>query len=155
MAQISSTVKFLSNKFPGLLNKKSVENLVAQDKISYEAAMSVVSDIESTEAVVNSADMKSFDVPEGIGEAAIKNYYGEVKSAAMVNAIKEDDTFLYNEFKEVDNARAKLAAEIISKKESDFNLFLNELKETTGADVGTCDKLIGVTPSVSEVTYNA
>ena len=156
MAQLSNAVKFLSNRFSGVFTKKSIEELISKDKISYEAAAEAMSVIpandksqESAEEVVSmTTDQKTI-----ITKKALQNYFEGAKFDAMLNQVKEDDTLLYNEFQNIDNARARIMAEIVKKEEFNYNTLLDEIKTTGGTNQDILDKLIQTKVSVDEVKY--
>lgn len=151
MDKLSNTVKFLSNKFPGVIfSKESIEQLVTRDKISYECAANMVADIDaaasagarsSEGSTVSPINVKSEDLDKMIGKQAVEYYLKDVKINAMLEAIKKDDTMLYTEFVNLEKARERLLAELSQKSEADFNTLLNEIKTTSGVDKALLDKL--------------
>lgn len=159
MVNLSETAKYLSKKFPGIaFNKDAVENLVTNDKISYEAAANLVADIDtaasngisrSSEASTSPVDVDG-KLEEMVGKKAVDHWFKDVKLGAMIEAIKKDDTLLYTEFVNNDKARERIVSEIVKKEEGNFNTLLNEIKTTTGTDKTLFDKLIGTSVDVTD-----
>ena len=145
----SNSVAVLANKFPNLFKKNSIESLVASNKISYQTAMDAITSIESNSA------MDGFDMEKGtetpLIDDAIAREIAGTKFKAMLEQLKKDDTFMFDEFVSLDNARNKLAAEIIAKNESNFNLFLEELKTVNGTDKDLIDNLIQTKLCVTDI----
>ena len=106
MANLSSAVKFLSNKFTGIFSKESIEELISKDKISYEAAAEAISAmpnaLKSSESAIEEVKMTS-DQKTEIAKKALQKYFESVKFDAMLDQIKEDDTLLATEFNNIDN----------------------------------------------------
>ncbi len=158
MKKMSSVVAFLSGAIPGLFNKKSVEALVLADKISYDAAAEAMSAIdsatisnESGSAEVNAGEVTKAELSHMHGKDAIEAQYRDIKFEAMLQAVKHDDTLLFTEFTNIDNARKRLAAQIVAKEENNLNTLLNEIKTTTGDDNSILDSLIQTKVDVEDV----
>ena len=156
MAKLSTCVSFLTKKFNNFVSKKAVENLIANDLISYEAAAEAMSIISSNgsmsressdevEAVSMTTDQKTI-----ITKKALQNYFEDTKFNAMVELVKEDDTLLATEFNNIENARARIKAEIVAKEEHNFNSLLNQLKTTGGTNGEVIDKLLQTQVSLDE-----
>lgn len=158
MKKMSSVVAFLSSAIPGLFNKKSVEALVLADKISYDAAAEAMSAIdrvtisnESGSAEVNAGEVTKAEISHMQGKDVIEAQYRDIKFEAMLQAVKHDDTLLFTEFTNIDNARKRLAAQIVAKEENNFNTLLNEIKTTTGDNNSIIDSLIQTKVDVEDV----
>ena len=156
MSNLSSAVKFLSNRFTGVFSRESIEELVSKDKISYEAAAEAISampePLRSSESVVEAVDITA-EQKNIISEKALQKYFENVKFEAMLNQIKEDDTLLATEFTNLDNALTRIKAEIVQKYERDYNTILGEIKTTGGVNTEVVDKLIQTKLSVDEIKY--
>ena len=156
MAKLSTCVSFLTKKFNNFVSKKAVENLIANDLISYEAAAEAMSIIASdnngmskessndVETVAMTTDQKTI-----ITKKALQNYFEDTKFNAMVELVKEDDTLLATEFN-IENARARIKAEIVAKEEHNFNTLLNQLKPTGGTNGEVIDKLLQTQVSLDD-----
>ena len=138
------------------VSKKAVENLIANDLISYEAAAEAMSIIASNnsmskessdevKAVTMTTDQKTI-----ITKKALQNYFEDTKFNAMVELVKEDDTLLATEFNNIENARARIKAEIVAKEEHNFNSLLNQLKTTGGTNGEVIDKLLQTQVSLDD-----
>ncbi len=153
MSKLSSAVTFLSKIFNGIFSKESVEELINKDKISFEAAATVLSampeKLRSAEANVEHVDMDNGQKTD-IAKKAIQCYFEDVKFKAMLDAIQDDDTLLATEFKNIDNARTRIKAEIVKKYEDNYNTLLNEIKTTGGTNKEILDKLIQTKVSVDD-----
>ena len=156
MANLSSAVKFLSNKFNGIFSKESIEELIAKDKISFEAAAEALTvmpeGLRSSESTVETVDISSKQ-EDIINKKALQNYYEGVKFEAMLDQIKQDDTLLATEFNNVNNALTRIKAEIVQKYENNYNVLLEEIKTTGGTNKEILDKLIQTKLSVDEIKY--
>ncbi len=156
MANLSSAVKFLSNKFTGVFSKESIEELVSKDKISYEAAAEAISAmpdaLRSSESAVETIKMTT-DQKTDIAKKALQKYFEDVKFEAMIDQIKKDDTLLATEFNNLDNALTRIKAEIVQKYEKDYNILLEEIKTTGGTNSEVLDKLIQTKLSVDDIKY--
>lgn len=159
MKKMSSVVAFLSGAIPGLFNKKSVEALVLADKISYDAAAEAMSAIdraatssESSSVVENNAgEVTKAELSHMQGKDAIEAQYRDIKFEAMLQAVKHDDTLLFTEFTNLENALKRVKSEIVAKEENNFNTLLNEIKTTTGDNNSIIDSLIQTKVDVSDV----
>ena len=157
MAKLSTCVSFLTKKFNNFVSKKAGENLIANDLISYEAAAEAMSIIASdnngmskessndVETVTMTTDQKTI-----ITKKALQNYFEDTKFNAMVELVKEDDTLLATEFNNIENARARIKAEIVAKEEHNFNSLLNQLKTTGGTNGEVIDKLLQTQVSLDD-----
>ena len=156
MANLSSAVKFLSNKFTGVFSKESIEELVSKDKISYEAAAEAISAmpdaLRSSESAVETVKMTN-DQKTDIAKKALQKYFEDTKFEAMIDQIKKDDTLLATEFNNLDNALTRVKAEIVQKYEKDYNILLEEIKTTGGTNQEVLDKLIQTKLSVDDIKY--
>ena len=144
---LSNIVNIISTKFPNAFNKKVVENLVINDKISFESAANLVANIDARHANEGSRSSESNNSAvsklneDSVTDKAVDNFFKEVKLSAMVEGVKKDDTLLYTEYLNLTNARERVLSEIVKKEEGNFDQLLNELK-TTGADASVIDKLL-------------
>ena len=156
MAKLSTCVRFLTKKFNNFVSKKAVENLIANDLISYEAAAEAMSILSSNgsmsresgsevETVEMTTDQKSI-----ITKKALQKYFEDTKFNAMVELVKEDDTLIATEFNNIENARARIKAEIVAKEEHNFNSLLNQLKTTGGTNKDIIDKLLQTQVSLDD-----
>ena len=68
----------------------------------------------------------------------------------MVELVKEDDTLSATEFNNIENARARIKAEIVAKEEHNFNSLLNQLKTTGGTNKDIIDKLLQTQVSLDD-----
>lgn len=154
---LSNLVNFISTKFPNAFNNKVVENLVTNDKISFEAAANLVATIDENSKDSNARSVESQTSAisnlnaNDVTDKAVDNYFKGVKIGAMVEGIKKDDTMLYTEYVNLTNARERILSEIVKKEENNYNQLLNELK-TTGADSSIIDKLLDTTVDMTD--YN-
>lgn len=154
MADLSSTVSFLTKSFSGVFDKKSIESLVVGDQISYQCAAEAVSAIdldgsrglEATSAVNISGQAKE-DIQKKANELYLKN----VKLDAMINQVKEDDTLLYTEFMNLENLRKEVIGRIVQKEEFNLNQLLNECK-TAGAKAEVIDELVQTKVKVDDLS---
>lgn len=158
MKKMSSVVAFLSGAIPGLFNKKSVEALVLADKISYDAAAEAMSAIdrattssESGSVENNAGEVTKAELSHMQGKDAIEAQYRDIKFEAMLQAVKHDDTLLFTEFTNLENALKRVKSEIVAKEENNFNTLLNEIKTTTGDNNSIIDSLIQTKVDVSDV----
>ena len=69
----------------------------------------------------------------------------------MLQAVKHDDTLLFTEFTNLENALKRVKSEIVAKEENNFNTLLNEIKTTTGDNNSIIDSLIQTKVDVSDV----
>ena len=156
MAKLSTCVRFLTKKFNNFVSKKAVENLIANDLISYEAAAEAMSILSTNgsmsresgsevETVEMTTDQKSI-----IAKKALQKYFEDTKFNAMVELVKEDDTLIATEFNNIENARARIKAEIVAKEEHNFNSLLNQLKTTGGTNKDIIDKLLQTQVSLDD-----
>lgn len=152
---LSNIVDIISAKFPNAFNKKVVENLVTNDKISFEAAANLVANIDahsnnvgarSSESQASAVDNLNKD---DVNDKAVNNFFKGVKIGAMVEGVKKDDTMLYTEYVNLTNARERVLSEIVKKEEGNLNQLLNELK-TTGADPAVIDKLLNTSVDMTD-----
>ena len=127
MKKMSSVVAFLSSAIPGLFNKKSVEALVLADKISYDAAAEAMSAIdraatssESSSVENNAGEVTKAELSHMQGKDAIEAQYRDIKFEAMLQAVKHDDTLLFTEFTNLENALKRVKSEIVAKEENNF-----------------------------------
>lgn len=156
MVNLSDAVSFLSDKFPGSISREAVSALVSENKITFDAAANVMGNLEAhgldgsrsneAKAAIDNYD----DVDELNGVKAATAFYKDVKFKAMLDSCKKDDTMLYTEFMNIEKARERIAAEIVAKEENNFNMLLNQIKDTTGTNKDLFDKLIGVNLSVDK-----
>ena len=153
MNKLSSAVKYLSKNLPNMFGKASIEELVSKDKISYESASEAITlmsekamSTEATTAVKIDNEDKT-----NIATKALQQYFENTKFGAMVEAIKEDDTMLYTEYQNIENARARIMAEIVQKEEFNYNTLLNELKTVKNTNTELLDKLIQTKVSVDDI----
>lgn len=155
---LSNVINFISTKFPGAFDKNVVENLVTNDKISFEAAANLVANIDahSGDAQARSTEAQSSAVEnlnkDDVTDKAVDNFFKGVKVGAMIEGVKKDDTMLYTEYVNLTNARERVLSEIVKKEEGNLNQLLNELK-TTGVDSSVIDKLLDTSTDITD--YNA
>jgi hypothetical protein len=149
----------LIRSFPGSVSREAIEHIVTDPRsgMSYECAAKCIAEIDATNEIFNAALHSRESVPMDrasgqdfatngpakfvLEEANLKNF-ANVKFQALVDLAKKDDSLLYNEFVEVDNARDRVAADVVSKYEHDFNSFLVALQTTEGVDKSIVDSLI-------------
>lgn len=140
----SNVLSYISKKMPGVLSRESVEELVSKNELSWEAASAIISDADtfarSTEAMTHKdiVDINN----TGIAQDAIKRHFANVKFEALLNKIQDDDTLMYDEFVNIDNARNEIMSKIIAKHENDLNILLNEVKTTSGANAEILETLV-------------
>ena len=140
----SNVLSYISKKMPGVLSRESVEELVSKNELSWEAASAIISDADafarSTEAMTHKdiVDINN----TGIAQDAIKRHFANVKFEALLNKIQDDDTLMYDEFVNIDNARNEIMSKIIAKHENDLNILLNEVKTTGGANAEILETLV-------------
>lgn len=152
----SKTVSYIASKIPQAFSKESVENMITSNSLSWESANSIIGSIEAYTANMSLENdgpvhVKTASTPDmGIAEDALKASFASIKFNALLKMIEDDDTLAYDEFCNIDNARNKIMAEIISKHENDLNILLNELK-TTGADASEIDNLINTKLAVMDI----
>lgn len=154
----SKVLSYISKCLPGIISKESVEELISRNELSWEAANSIVSDLDMAGArSTESSDTKVVhkdiaDVKDmGIAEDAFKRHYANVKFEALLNKIQDDDTLMYDEFVNIDNARNKIMSDIIAKHETDLNIMLNQLKTTGGTNASAIDALIQTKLGVASI----
>ena len=156
MKKMSSVVPFLTSRLPGLFNKKSIEALVLADKISFESAAEAMSVIDSASISSESAsagsngEVTKSDTSVMQGKNDIEAQYKGIKFDAMLQAVKQDDTLLYTEYVNIENALKRIKSEIVAKEENNLNQLLNEIKTTTGDSNSMIDDLIQTTCSVDD-----
>ena len=154
MVNLSDAVSFLSDEFPGSISKEAVSALVSENKITFDAAANVMANLEThgfngsrsneAKAAIDNYD----DVDELNGVKAATAFYKDIKFKAMLDSCKKDDTMLYTEFMNIEKARERIMSEIVAREENNFNMLLNQIKDTTGTDKNLFDKLIGVNLTV-------
>jgi hypothetical protein len=156
----------LIKKFPTLMSKKTVEQLVLTDKnaLSYESAALCMASIDANES--DNTLSKESEVPfdkdsrsdydtkkekDFVLEDAIRHNFANIKFQSLVDFAKKEDTFLYTEFVDVDAARNRIASEIINKYENEFDSFLVALKTAEGVDKSIIESLLQTRIHVGEV----
>jgi hypothetical protein len=150
---LSSVFTFIGKRYPKAISNEAVESLVTANKISFPDAAECAASIETanvtTEAapIVNEANFKEM---EGAVNEAVKRDFANAKFEAMLQGIKEDNTLLYKEFADIDNARNNVISEIL-KGETQFNSLLNQLKTTQGVDKNIIDNLIQVKVELTDI----
>jgi hypothetical protein len=147
------------------MTKKTIEDLVMADKnaLSFECASSCIGELDVAEAQrsqessipIDKDDASSYNTENEktfFLENATKQHFADVKFKALVDHAKKEDSFLFSEFVEVDAARNRIASEIISKYENEFNSFLVALKTAEGIDKSAIDSLIQTKIEVGEIS---
>jgi 6-pyruvoyl-tetrahydropterin synthase len=155
----------LIKKFPSIVSKETIEGLVLkEDKnaLSFECAFLCMSELDSSKESRSQEATASFDTAGANDyetekekdftlEEAVRNNFANVKFKALVDHAKKEDTFLYTEFTDIDSARNRIASEIISKYENEFNSFLVALKTAEGVDKSVIESLIQTKIHVGEL----
>ncbi len=153
----SNVLSYISECLPGIFSKECVEELVTRNELSWEAANSIVTDIDLSESARSSEStaVKHKNIADvdnmGIAEDAFKRHYANVKFEALLNKIQDDDTLMYDEFVNIDNARNKIMSDIIAKHENDLNVMLNQVKTTGGVNAAAIDALIQTKLGVASI----
>lgn len=157
----------LINKFPTIVSKETIEKLVFADKnaMSFDSAASCIANIEVFKEQIEALS-KENEVPfdkdspgdyntekekDFVLEDSIRHNFANVKFQTLVDYAKKEDSFLYTEFVDIDAARDRIASEIVSKYESDFNSFLVALKTAEGVDKSVIDALLQTKIHVGEL----
>jgi hypothetical protein len=163
MNTFNDILPFLIKKYPTIVSKDTIEKLVLADKgaLSFDSASACLSELEVAAANDN---VRSKEESNPIGsefdtqkekdfvlEEAVRHNYANVKFKALVDYAKKEDSFLYTEFSDIDAARNRIAAEIVSKYESDFNSFLVALKTAEGVDKSIIDSFLQTKIHVGEL----
>jgi hypothetical protein len=166
MGTFNNILPKLIKKFPSLVRKETIEKLVLQDKnaLSYEAASNCIGaldafarehekDAVSTESESDQfkGDFDTKGEKDFTLEESTRLNFANVKFSALVDYAKEDDTFLYTEFVDVDAARNRVASEIVANYENDFNSFLVSLKTAEGVDKSVIDGFLQTKIHVGEL----
>jgi hypothetical protein len=156
----------LIKQFPSIVSKETIEKLLLSDKnaLSYENAAQCISEIdsaverntlstESTQGIDRSdaGDYETKKEKDFVLENSLKNHFANVKFKALVDFAKKEDTFLFTEFTEIDAARNRIAAEIVSKYENDFNSFLVSLQAQEGSGKSIIESLLQTKVHVGEI----
>ena len=151
----SKVLSYISKCLPGIFNKSGVEELVTRNELSWEAANSIINDIERNAANLSTESAKHKDIADvkdmGIAQDALKRHFANVKFEALLNKIQDDDTLMYDEFVNIDNARNSIMSEIIAKHENELNILLNQIKTTGGVNAETVDTLITTKLGVASI----
>jgi hypothetical protein len=157
MANLHYILPGLIKRFPHLLSRKTVSDLLMADKnaISYESASDCMAELDAAEAAGhlskesenpidtgNPEDFASDKEKDFTLEDTIKAHFANIKFKALVDIAKKEDTFLFTEFSEVEAARNRIASEIVSKYENDFNSFITALEGTEGTNKTIVNQLV-------------
>jgi hypothetical protein len=167
MTNYNDILPNLVKKFPAIISKKTVEQLVLSDTnaLSFECASVCIDELESadTGAAKRSQESTLIDGKSAPSDYDTKNEhdftleeikrlnFANVKFKALVDYARKEDTLLYTEFNEIDSARNRIASDIISKYENDFNSFLVSLRMAEGVDKSVIDSLIQTKIHVGEL----
>jgi hypothetical protein len=156
----------LIKNYPSIVSKKTIENLLLTDKnaLSYESAMNCIAEIDSaseqntisTESTqpIDRSDAGDFETKKEkdfVLENASRMHYANVKFSSLVEFAKKEDAFLFTEFMDVEAARNRLASEIVSKYENEFNAFLVSIQAQEGVDKSIVESLIQTKIHVGEL----
>lgn len=145
----SNLFLLLAKRVPRLFSKESVNELVSQNKISFEHAKESLASIDLTDltkkAETNTNTTSTMEKMDKLG------FYAQVKFEAMLESAKEDDRMLYDDFVEIDNQRNKIIAEIASKREGDVNSLLNALKTLPNVESNEIDEMISLSIKVEDI----
>jgi hypothetical protein len=157
MLNLNYILPGLIKRFPHFLSRETVSKLLLTDKnaLSYEDASACMAELDAAEQdnkiskeSENPIDTKSPSDFSTDGEQdftledTVKSHFANVKFKALVDIAKKEDTFLFTEFSEVEAARNRLASEIVSKYESDFNSFITALEGTEGTNKTVVNQLV-------------
>jgi hypothetical protein len=157
----------LIKHFPTIVSKKTIESLLLLDKnaLSYDSAASCITELDSAKEMNKT---HSSEATQGIDRSdagdyqtkkeddfvlanSVRSHFANVKFDSLVDFAKKEDTFLFTEFTEVDAARNRIAAEIVSKYENDFNSFLVSLQAQEGVDKSIVESLLQTKIHVGEL----
>jgi hypothetical protein len=163
----NNILPILIKEFPSIVSKETIQKLILSDKnaLSYECAFNCISEIDANdqklpkksqegELPIDKATAEDYDTDNEqkfVLEQATRSNYANVKFKALVDHAKKEDTFLYTEFVDIDSARNRIASEIVSKYENDFNSFLVALKTAEGVDKSKIEELIQTKIHVGEL----
>jgi hypothetical protein len=144
---MSGVIAHFAKRLPNLFSRESINALVRNNDVSLEHAR------ESLEAVdmYENAHDKNISTAETIDKMQKLGFYANVKFEAMLEAAKEDERLLYDQFVTIDNARNEAMAKIIDKKEDDVNAVLNSLKTLPKVDPKEIDSLIQIKVRVEDI----
>jgi 6-pyruvoyl-tetrahydropterin synthase len=169
MGSFNKSLPNLIKKFPSIICKDSVDSLLSADKyaLSFEDAKDCMALIDiiknedknkdaalSTEGHSTKefdADFETKNTKDFLLEESTRHNFANVKFNALIDYAKQEDTFLYTEFNEADAARNRIASEVVSKYENDFNSFLMALKTAEGVNKTVIDSLIQTKIHVGEL----
>lgn len=136
----------VAKKFPKAFSSESIQRMIEEEMISFESASNLLA---ITDGSISKEDMVQFggitDTPQSSEDhirVAKTKYFEDLKFKALLECIKEDDTLLYEEFVEIDNARKSLMNKIITREENKFNTLLSQVKSANGCDTNLIDGLI-------------
>jgi hypothetical protein len=156
----------LIKKLPSIVSKKTIEDLVLakNNALSFECASNCIAELniaeeknarssESQEPIDkdNPGDYDTKGEKDFTLEEAVRHNFANVKFKALVDYAKKEDSFLYTEFTEIDSARNRIASEIVSKYENDFNSFIVALKTAEGVDKTILESLLQTKIHVGEL----
>jgi hypothetical protein len=166
MKDFNDILPSLIKSLPRIISRKGVHALLQLDKnaLSYESASSCMAAIDVAEetGALSREEGNAIDTPEApdfnskqvkaftLEDSEQKNF-ADIKFKALVDIVKKDDMFLFTEFAEVDAARNRIASEIVSKYENDFNSFLTALAGTEGVDKSVVGQLVGTKIQVGDI----
>jgi hypothetical protein len=164
MNNFNNILPSLVRQLPSLVSKETIEKLLLADKnaLSYENAADCIATLdsvienknafakESTQPVEGDFDTKN-DKNFTLEDSVSQNYFANVKFKALVDFAKKEDTFLFTEFTDIDAARNRISAEIVSKYENDFNSFLVSLQAQEGVDKSIIESLLQTKIHVGEL----
>jgi hypothetical protein len=169
MNSFNDILPTLIKKFPTIVSKETIEKLILNDTknaLSYESAMNCVTaldvareqnellrSVENTHTIDRSdaGDYNTNNEKDFTLENSIRRDFSNVKFSALVDFAKKDDFFLFTEFVDVDAARNRIASEIVSKYENDFNAFLVSLQAQEGVDKSIITSLLQTKIHVGEL----
>jgi hypothetical protein len=157
----------LIDRYPTIVSKETIEKLVLADKnaLSFETASACIGSLDvfkerletlSKEEQTpidkdSSGDYSTKKEKDFVLEDSIRHNFANVKFQSLVDYAKKEDTFLYTEFVDIDAARNRIASEIVSKYENEFNSFLVALKAAEGVEKSVIDSLLQTKIHVGEL----
>jgi hypothetical protein len=169
MSSFNKSLPNLIKKFPSIISKESVDSLLSSDKyaLSFEdakdcmALLDIIDNVNKINPATQStedhstkefnSDFETKNTKDFLLEESTRHNFANVKFSALIDYAKHEDTFLYTEFNEADAARNRIASEVVSKYENDFNSFLMALKTAEGVNKTVIDSLIQTKIHVGEL----
>lgn len=135
----SSILKLITTRIPALFSKESISAITAKNEMSFEDANEALAVLAKDNNVDTQSKMQKL------------GYYGNVKLDAMLEACKDDERLIYEEFVKLDEKRDAILAKIVSKFDDQIGILLESIKETSGANASEIDTFIKTKVSFDNV----